>query len=81
MVSYTFMNCLKKEVEDAYNENKNIREELENCFFFRRSINDTKLLIIKNYAPDLYSSYEYKFDYDEYDQFFDDEFEMFLNRP
>ena len=44
---YTFMNCLKENLEDAYNENGNNREELENYIFFRRSINDTNLLIIK----------------------------------
>ena len=72
---YTFMNCLKENLEDAYNENRNNREELENYIYFRRSINDTNLLLIKNYAPDIYNSYEFKFDYAEYDEFFDDEFE------
>ena len=72
---YTFMNCLIENLEDAYNEGRNNREELENYNFFRRSINDTNLLIIKTYAPDIYNSHEYKFDYDEYDEFFDDEFE------
>ena len=46
---YTFMNCLIENLEDAYNENRNNREELENYIYFRRLINDTNLLIIKNY--------------------------------
>ncbi len=29
---YTFMNDLKKEVEDAYNEDRNNREELEHYY-------------------------------------------------
>jgi hypothetical protein len=41
------MNQLKKEIEDADNEDRDNEEEWENYYFYRRSISDVNLLLIK----------------------------------
>ena len=42
-------------------------------YFARHSIMDINLLLIKNYTPDIYNSYEYNFDCDEFSNDDDDD--------
>ena len=69
----TTINVLKKTIDDADNEDRDNEDEWEIYNFVRHSIMDLNLLLIKNYTPDIYNSYEYNFDYDEYNEFFDDD--------
>ena len=73
---FTIINILKEDVEDAYNEDGDNKIQLENYMFLRRLINDKNLLLIKNYAPDIYNTYEYNFDNDEYEYDDVDEYEI-----
>ena len=71
-IESTLINKLRSEIEEADNEDRDNEMEWETYFSIKNSTVDINLLLIKTYAPDIYNSYEYDFDYIKYDEFHDD---------